>query len=79
MPPCLLQVDNTNEIFEAKKDKPPLMKNEPPVAGAIKWAEFLFQRLKHIILRFLKVPEMLKCDLMNAVNDFTSFHPVLAI
>lgn len=68
---CLLQVENKNEIFEARRSKPPLIMNEPPVAGAIRWAQFLFQRLKRTILPFLKVPEMLKCELISAVSSFT--------
>lgn len=67
----LLQVDNTNEIFEARKDKPPLIKNEPPVAGAIRWAHSLFHRLKHTILPFLEVPEMLESEQIKAVSYFT--------
>lgn len=65
---CLLQVEDKNEIFEARKIKPPLIKNEPPIAGAIRWAQFLFHRLKCTILPFLKVPEMLKCALISAVS-----------
>ncbi|XP_030593055.1 dynein heavy chain 10, axonemal isoform X2 [Archocentrus centrarchus] len=56
------EVDRTWEIFETVKDKPPLNKNEPPVAGAIRWARFLFHRIKHAILPFLNVPEMLDCE-----------------
>lgn len=66
--PRPLQVENTNEIFESKKDQPPIQ-NEPPVAGAIRWAQFLFHRLKQTIILFLKVPEMLKCELINTVNQ----------
>lgn len=69
---CPLQVDNTNEIFESKKDQPPIQ-NEPPVAGAIRWAQFLFHRLKHTIILFLKVPEMLKCELIHTVNYYFFF------
>lgn len=72
VPFCLLQVDNTNEIFNARKDKPPLIKNEPPVAGAIRWVQSLFHRLKHTILPFLKVPEMLESEQIKAVSYFTS-------
>lgn len=56
------EVDRTREIFETMKDKPPLNKNEPPVAGAIRWTRFLFHRIKYAILPFLKVPEMLDCE-----------------
>ena len=60
-----------NEIFEAKKDKPPLNKNEPPVAGAIRWVRSLFHRIKHTILPFLKMPEMLETEEGNMVSYFT--------
>ncbi|XP_062273833.1 dynein axonemal heavy chain 10 [Scomber scombrus] len=56
------EVDSMNEIFEAEKDKPPLDKNEPPVAGAIRWVRSLFHRIKHAILPFLKIPEMLESE-----------------
>nr|XP_046243361.1 dynein axonemal heavy chain 10 [Scatophagus argus] len=62
------EVDSINELFEAKKDKPPLHKNEPPVAGAIRWAQSLFRRLKHTILPFLKVPEMLESEQSKAAK-----------
>uniref|UniRef100_A0A669FBB8 Dynein axonemal heavy chain 10 n=1 Tax=Oreochromis niloticus TaxID=8128 RepID=A0A669FBB8_ORENI len=65
-----VQVDRTREIFETMKDKPPLNKNEPPVAGAIRWAQFLFHRIKFAILPFLKVPEMLDCEKNKVVKKY---------
>uniref|UniRef100_A0A4W6G9Y8 Dynein axonemal heavy chain 10 n=1 Tax=Lates calcarifer TaxID=8187 RepID=A0A4W6G9Y8_LATCA len=50
-----VQVDSINELFEAKKDKPPLNRNEPPVAGSIRWVRSLLHRIKHTILPFLEV------------------------
>ncbi|KAL7391500.1 hypothetical protein ABVT39_010104 [Epinephelus coioides] len=63
------EVDGINEIFEAKKDKPPLNKNEPPVAGAIRWVRFLFHRIKRTILSFLDVSEMLENEQSKAAKD----------
>ncbi|XP_029296329.1 dynein heavy chain 10, axonemal [Cottoperca gobio] len=64
-----VQVDSINELFEAKKDKPPLNKNEPPVAGAIRWAQSLCHRIKHTILPFLKVPEMMESEQSKMAKD----------
>ncbi|XP_031164939.2 dynein heavy chain 10, axonemal [Sander lucioperca] len=63
------EVDSINEIFEEEKDKPPLNKNEPPVAGAIRWVQSLIHRIKHTILPFLKVPEMLESEQSKAAKD----------
>ncbi|XP_022608125.1 dynein heavy chain 10, axonemal [Seriola dumerili] len=56
------EVARINDIFEAKKDKPPLNKNEPPVAGSIRWTRSLFYRIKQTILPFLDVPEMAESE-----------------
>lgn len=63
-------MEQTNEIFEAMKDKPPQNKLEPPVAGAITWTRFLFRRLKNTIVSLLKVPEMRECDHIKAVSHY---------
>uniref|UniRef100_A0A8C9TU55 Dynein axonemal heavy chain 10 n=1 Tax=Scleropages formosus TaxID=113540 RepID=A0A8C9TU55_SCLFO len=49
-------------LFTQNRDKPPLIKNQPPVAGSIFWERSLFHRIKHTILRFQEVPEMLESD-----------------
>ncbi|XP_053509735.1 dynein axonemal heavy chain 10 isoform X2 [Ictalurus furcatus] len=54
------EVDIINEMFVKNKDKPPLNKNQPPVTGAIFWERTLFHSIKHTIVRFQKVPEMLQ-------------------
>lgn len=53
-------MDIINEMFVKNKDKPPLNKNQPPVTGAIFWERTLFHSIKHTIVRFQKVPEMLQ-------------------
>ncbi|KAM4746443.1 dynein axonemal heavy chain 10 [Anableps anableps] len=53
------EVDAISELFEAEKDHPQLTKNEPPVAGAIRWSRSLAYCIKQTILPFLRVPEML--------------------
>ncbi|KAF7665535.1 hypothetical protein LDENG_00140280 [Lucifuga dentata] len=53
------EVDAINEIFEVRKDNPPL-KYEPPVAGVISWVRSLLYRMKITILPFLEVQEILE-------------------
>ncbi|KAG5844641.1 hypothetical protein ANANG_G00164650 [Anguilla anguilla] len=63
------EVDIINELFEQNKDNPPLSKNQPPVAGAIYWERSLFSRIKHTIVHFLDVPEMLESEEGRAAKD----------
>eukprot|EP00906_Rhabdomonas_costata_P000974 RCo001402 len=46
------EIKGIEEIFKSQMSKPPLTKNQPPVAGAIHWSESLFQRIKKPIMRF---------------------------
>lgn len=66
--PCgCWQVDMINELFEQHKDNPPVSRNQPPVAGSIYWGRSLFNRIKHTIVHFLEVPEMLESEEGRAV------------
>ncbi|KAF4011790.1 hypothetical protein G4228_003492 [Cervus hanglu yarkandensis] len=56
------EIDIVNKIFVQNLDNPPLYKNHPPVAGAIYWERSLFFRIKHTILRFQEVEEILDSD-----------------
>ncbi|XP_028911199.1 dynein heavy chain 10, axonemal isoform X3 [Ornithorhynchus anatinus] len=56
------EVDIVNNIFVQNLDNPPLYKNHPPMAGAIYWERSLFFRIKHTILRFQEVEELLDSD-----------------
>ncbi|XP_035641685.1 dynein axonemal heavy chain 10 [Oncorhynchus keta] len=56
------EVDIINGIFVKCKDNPPLNKNQPPVAGAIYWERSLFHHIKHTIIRFLEVTDMLESE-----------------
>ena len=56
------QIDIVNKIFVQNQDNPPLYKNHPPVAGAICWERSLFYRIKHTILRFMEVEELLDSE-----------------
>ncbi|XP_006894689.1 PREDICTED: dynein heavy chain 10, axonemal [Elephantulus edwardii] len=55
-------IDIVNKLFVQNLDNPPLCKNHPPVAGAIYWERSLFHRIKHTILRFQEVAEILDSD-----------------
>ncbi|NXW19364.1 DYH10 protein, partial [Circaetus pectoralis] len=52
-------VKNVKQIFVQNLKDPPLYKNHPPVAGAIYWSRSLFYRIKHTIIRFQEVEELL--------------------
>ncbi|KAH0502213.1 Dynein heavy chain 10, axonemal [Microtus ochrogaster] len=56
------EIDIVNKIFVQNLDNPPLYKNHPPVAGAICWERSLFYRIKHTILRFQEVEELLNSE-----------------
>jgi dynein heavy chain, axonemal len=46
------ELEALKQLFKTDKEKPPLYKNYPPVAGSIAWARDLYQRAKRPILRF---------------------------
>ncbi|XP_006865538.1 PREDICTED: dynein heavy chain 10, axonemal [Chrysochloris asiatica] len=56
------EIDIVNKLFVQNLDNPQLCKNHPPVAGAIYWERSLFFRIKHTILRFQEVEEILEGD-----------------
>lgn len=56
------QLETINAIFVNNLSSPPLYKNHPPVAGAIYWARSLFYRIKHTIVRFQEVEELLASE-----------------
>ncbi|XP_061673976.1 dynein axonemal heavy chain 10-like [Syngnathoides biaculeatus] len=57
------EVDSINEIFEEKKNKPKINKNEPPVAGSIRWTHTLFQHAKEGMLPLLTMPDLLESEM----------------
>ncbi|XP_035496799.2 dynein axonemal heavy chain 10-like [Scophthalmus maximus] len=63
------EVESINELFKANKDQPPLNKNDPPVAGSIRWVRSLLHRIKRTILPFLEVPEMLESEQSKVAKD----------
>lgn len=56
------EVDAMYTLFKANADNPPIFKNQPPVAGAISWERSLFLRIKHTILRFQEMEDMLNSE-----------------
>lgn len=58
----LFQIDIVHNIFIQNLDNPPLCKSQPPVAGAVHWERSLFFRIKHTILRFQEVQEILDSE-----------------
>uniref|UniRef100_A0A8B9QA73 Dynein axonemal heavy chain 10 n=1 Tax=Apteryx owenii TaxID=8824 RepID=A0A8B9QA73_APTOW len=57
-----VSVGNVKQIFIQNLKNPPLCKNHPPVAGAIYWSRSLFYRIKHTIIRFQEVEELLASE-----------------
>ncbi|XP_010134250.1 PREDICTED: dynein heavy chain 10, axonemal, partial [Buceros rhinoceros silvestris] len=56
------EVEHVKQIFVQNLKDPPLYKNHPPVAGAIYWSRSLFYRIKHTIIRFQEVEELLASE-----------------
>ncbi|NXP47120.1 DYH10 protein, partial [Heliornis fulica] len=55
-------VENVKQIFVQNLKDPPLYKNHPPVAGAIYWSRSLFHQIKHTIIQFQEVEELLASE-----------------
>lgn len=62
------EVDSINKLFEENKLNPPIFKTQPPVAGAISWSRSLFQRIKHTVLRFQTMKELIDSEAGKAVS-----------
>jgi dynein heavy chain len=52
------EIEQTTDIFERNKEAPPVTKNQPPVAGAIKWVRSLLERLKRTMAKLLSTEEV---------------------
>ncbi|XP_050408300.1 dynein axonemal heavy chain 10 [Patella vulgata] len=53
------EVDTMDHLFKEFQDSPPLHKNNPPISGCIFWERSLFHRIKHTIIRFQTMDEMM--------------------
>ncbi|TUV82046.1 Dynein heavy chain 10, axonemal [Bagarius yarrelli] len=63
------EVDVVNAMFVQNIDHPPLKPLHPPVTGSIYWERSLFLSIKHTIVRFQKVPDMLQSEQGKSVKD----------
>lgn len=50
-PPLPTQIGFVRRVFDEGRDNPPLARNMPPVAGAIKWSRGLLVRLRRTWVR----------------------------
>ncbi|XP_071826175.1 dynein axonemal heavy chain 10-like isoform X2 [Apostichopus japonicus] len=63
------EVDTAHALFKQYQHNPPVSKNQPPVAGAIAWERSLFLRIKHTIIRFQAVEDMMTSDYGKAARN----------
>jgi len=56
------EVMSVDALFQEHKKAPPISKTQPPVAGAITWSRSLFQRIKHTVLRFQTMKELIDSE-----------------
>jgi len=68
------EVEIMDDLFQTQKDEPPLHKNHPPVAGSIYWERSLFHRIKHVIIRFQSMEDMMQSDMGKSVCIFPDFY-----
>ena len=60
-------------IFRELQDAPTLNRNYPMNAGSIFWERSLFHRVKHTIIRFQTMDEMMTSDMGKAVSFLIKF------
>ena len=58
-----------DNLFKESRENPPLHKNQPPVSGCIFWERSLFHRIKHTIIRFQTLEDMMTSEQGKAVSD----------
>ncbi|XP_068610937.1 dynein axonemal heavy chain 10 [Brachionichthys hirsutus] len=63
------EMEEVNEQFEAGKENPPRVRDDPPVAGAFLWTRFLIKRLESVALPFVNVPEILGSEREKTLLD----------
>ena len=56
------EVQHVRTMFEEQQDRPPLCKNQPPLAGAIGWSHSLFLRIRRSIAKFQSMEELLQSE-----------------
>jgi dynein heavy chain len=63
------EVAEIERIFNRDKNAPPISKNQPPVAGAIRWANALLYHVKTTVLKFNAMPELLQSAKGRQASD----------
>ena len=53
---------------------PLVLKDQPPVAGAIMWCRSLFQRIKGTVLRFQTMKDLFDSEKGKEVSSHTNTH-----
>lgn len=56
------------KLFVDYQVVPPLNKNNPPVAGSVYWCRSLFHRIKHTIIRFNAMDDMMTSEMGKSVG-----------
>lgn len=51
------EMDGVLRLFNKNRDAPPITKNQPPVAGAIKWCRAIFEGIKRTMLTMESVED----------------------
>ncbi|EDV22455.1 uncharacterized protein TRIADDRAFT_50643 [Trichoplax adhaerens] len=62
------EVETSNSLFKTFAEKPPLHKNQPPVAGAIAWERSLFHRMKQTVLKLQTMEALWNSDQGKAAS-----------
>ncbi|EDQ84604.1 uncharacterized protein MONBRDRAFT_30113, partial [Monosiga brevicollis MX1] len=62
------EVAEVKRIFYEQKADPPHAVNMPPVAGSVKWARSLFERIKSAIIKFQERPSLLESEAGRLVS-----------
>ncbi|CAH0695759.1 unnamed protein product [Spodoptera exigua] len=72
------EITAIEDKFTRNRKNPPLLRNHPPVAGAIYWARALFNKMKQPIMKFQKVPELNDCEQKKeAFMQYKAFSKVI--
>ncbi|XP_069678773.1 dynein axonemal heavy chain 10-like [Periplaneta americana] len=62
----ILTIENE---FNVTKRNPPLLRNQPPMSGAIFWCRLLFDKLKKPVLKFQEVEELYRSEYKKEAFD----------
>ncbi|CAK1584360.1 unnamed protein product [Parnassius mnemosyne] len=72
------EITAIEDKFTRFRKNPPLLRNHPPVAGAIYWARALFNKMKQPVMKFQKVPELNDCEQKKeAFQQYKAFSKVI--